>query len=183
MKESAGPTIENIPQENLKELSLRLISKIEKYCEQIHGFENLGLFFKDGVESLLENIQRAKKNVADGQDSVIYFDDNFIEIKNLEEIAGIEIKIAECLNKLNDIDENQMTEDGLNLIDKFINSNKNFDILDDYNPSCLIISKKEGKAEIEKELLKGKLAENEQSIQESNIEEILTEDGYVDEKK
>lgn len=76
-----------------------------------------------------------------------------------------------------------MTEDGLNLIDKFINSNKNFDILDDYNPSCLIISKKEGKAEIEKELLKGKLAENEQSIQESNIEEILTEDGYVDEKK
>ena len=76
-----------------------------------------------------------------------------------------------------------MTEGGLNLIDKFINSNKNFDILDDYNPSCLIISKKEGKAEIEKELLKGKLAENEQSIQESNIEEILTEDGYVDEKK
>lgn len=76
-----------------------------------------------------------------------------------------------------------MTEDGLNLIDKFINSNKNFDILDDYNPSCLIISKKEGKAEIKKELLKGKLAENEQSIQESNIEEILTEDGYVDEKK
>lgn len=61
MKESAGPTIENIPQENLKELSLRLISKVEKYCEQIHGFENLGLFFKDGVESLLENIQRAKK--------------------------------------------------------------------------------------------------------------------------
>ena len=76
-----------------------------------------------------------------------------------------------------------MTEGGLNLIDKFINSNKNFDILDDYNPSCLIISKKEGKAEIKKELLKGKLAENEQSIQESNIEEILTEDGYVDEKK